>query len=73
MATLELSIEGMSCAHCIRQVAETIRSLPGVAHAEVRLGAASVSVRPDVIPQALLSALHEAGYGAVLTDEGESR
>ena len=45
METKVLQIEGMSCAHCRRAVAEALRELEGVSSVEVDLegGKATVS------------------------------
>lgn len=72
MNTATLSVQGMSCGHCVKHVAQAIHSVPGVAAAEVQIGSASVQLRPGTAPEAVLSALREAGYEAHLTSEGAS-
>src|SRR5690349_7756371 len=65
-ATLDLSINGMSCANCVRHVREAIESVPGVERAEVELetGSAAVHWQPGAALDqgAVFRAVREAGY-----------
>lgn len=64
--TLNLSIEGMSCASCAGRVERTLAALPGVQAATVNLAAESarVEVAPPADAQAVIDALDGAGYPA---------
>ncbi|RYH08392.1 heavy metal translocating P-type ATPase [Tropicimonas sp. IMCC6043] len=66
MSTLNLSVEGMSCASCVGRVERTLGALPGVEKAAVNL--ASESARVDFAEQAdiaaVTEALEKAGYPA---------
>lgn len=42
-----LRVEGMSCEHCVRAVANAVGALPGVAGVSVDLAAKTVSVEHD--------------------------
>lgn len=42
MSTLEMTIAGMTCEHCVASLRTALESLPGVASAEVTVGAAQV-------------------------------
>ncbi|MGI6246418.1 MAG: heavy metal translocating P-type ATPase [Pseudochelatococcus sp.] len=62
--TLQLSVEGMSCASCVSRVEKAIRSAPGVADASASLATERASVSfagtPDV--GAVVDAVRAAGY-----------
>lgn len=64
--TLELTIEGMSCGHCVRAVKEALKAVPGVAKVEVQLepGAAQVQAGSEVTFETLAAAVKEEGYVA---------
>jgi len=64
---VELTIEGMSCEHCVNAVTKALRSAPGVREASVSLEAKAARVEgEDFDPQALVSAVREEGYEATL-------
>ena len=65
----ELAISGMTCATCAGRVEKALRSVPGVAQADVNLGTEKASVRgvAGVLrPADLIAAVHKAGYDAEL-------
>lgn len=66
MSTCELPIKDMDCAGCARSVQSALESVPGVAHADVRLMAEKAVVElDDAAPanrSALRRAVEEAGY-----------
>lgn len=39
-----LIVNGMSCAHCVMAIERAVRALPGVASANVDLGARTLSI-----------------------------
>lgn len=64
---VRLTIEGMTCDHCVKAVRKAIESVPGVRSASVDLdaGKAEVRVMPGwVDDQGLSSAVEKAGYEA---------
>jgi copper chaperone CopZ len=64
---IKLSIEGMSCGHCVAHVTDALRKIPGVRKAEVNLGKkeATVIVEPGKATRAqLVKAVTDAGYRA---------
>ena len=66
MDTLNLTIAGMSCGHCVGQVKSALSKLEGVSIETVRVGAAAVQYDPAVqSPQDIAAAVTEAGYEAV--------
>ncbi len=68
----ELTVTGMTCANCARQVAQAIQSAAGVQSATVSLEVARATVHwksdgpPDLA--GVIRAIEEAGYGAKVAD-----
>ncbi len=63
--TIELGVDGMSCASCVAHVEKALRAVPGVLEANVNLATERVSVRALVGPELmdnLRRAVTEAGY-----------
>ena len=63
MTTETLTIDGMSCDHCVRAVADALDGLDGVEVDDVRVGAATI--RRDearTSRDAVAAALGEEGY-----------
>jgi Cu+-exporting ATPase len=63
--TVELQVEGMTCASCVGRVEKALKKVPGVVGAEVNLATERAQVRlsarePDTA--ALLAAIENAGY-----------
>ena len=59
---LRLSIDGMTCEHCVASVRVALAQLPGVTAREVRLGEATVDFEQGAAPRAtILAAVHAAG------------
>ncbi len=62
----QLSIEGMSCGHCVAHVKTALSRVQGVAKAEVDLGKKLATVEGTLLDDALLeAAVADAGYEAV--------
>ncbi len=63
---VELAITGMNCASCTGRVERALAAVPGVTAANANLATrrATVTTDPDVRPDALVSAVKGAGYGA---------
>jgi P-type Cu+ transporter len=68
--SMELSIEGMTCASCVGRVEKALKAVPGVKHAEVNLATERAQVRFDagVRPDRLVAAVVRAGYEAQVVD-----
>ena len=64
--TLELDIEGMSCAACVGRVEKVLQRVPGVVTANVNLASrrAHVELAGGVPTAALVEAVQKAGFGA---------
>ena len=74
--SVELSIEGMTCASCVGRVEKALLAAPGVETATVNLATekATVSFLSGVTrPLDLIAAVENAGYGALVTGEDGSR
>jgi len=62
---LDLSIEGMSCQHCVKAVQTAVKKLPGVKSVEVSLEKkkAAVTFDPALVGlPAIKAAIEEEGY-----------
>jgi len=64
--SVNLAIEGMTCASCVSRVEKALRKVPGVLAAEVNLATetARVQLASRVEPAALAEAVEKAGYQA---------
>ncbi|WP_333994921.1 heavy metal translocating P-type ATPase [Burkholderia cepacia] len=65
-ASIELDIDGMTCASCVSRVEKALAKVPGVTRASVNLATerATVNAAPDVTAARLAEAVKQAGYGA---------
>jgi copper chaperone len=59
-------VSGMTCGHCVAAVTKELRRLPGVESADVSLDDASAVVLGTADDAAVVAAVAEAGYVAVL-------
>ncbi|NOW48378.1 Au+-exporting ATPase [Novosphingobium sp. SG751A] len=77
--SLELAIEGMSCASCVGRVERALLAVPGVAAAAVNLANGRAHVRASAPVEDLIAAVAGAGYqareyrGAAARDEAQDR
>jgi Cu+-exporting ATPase len=69
--TVELALEGMSCASCAARIEQALAATPGVARAAVNFAAAKATVevaardgQPAAMPEALVAAVEGVGYTA---------
>jgi Cu+-exporting ATPase len=64
--TIDLAIDGMSCASCVSHVEQALSGVPGVVKAEVNLATnrARVALMAPAAPDALIRAVEDAGYEA---------
>lgn len=65
-----LTIEGMSCGHCVSRVEKTLKSIDGVTEVVVDLGKKTALIEANVeIEDGLLNELiDEAGYDVISID-----
>ena len=63
---IEIGIEGMTCASCVRNVENALRTVPGVASASVNLATERATVESSGVEfAALAKAVAAAGYAAI--------
>ncbi len=65
--TTHLTIDGMTCKHCVAAVEKALAAVEGVDEViEVKLQPGSATVRGAASSEALIAAVKEAGYQASL-------
>lgn len=65
--TIELSITGMTCDHCVHAITTAVQDVPGVTKASVSLDANAATIEGDALDLAkILAAISEEGYEAAL-------
>ncbi|AVJ16582.1 cation transporter [Serratia sp. JUb9] len=62
--TTVLTLQGLTCSHCVGHTRKALEAVPGVTAADVTLEQAKVT--GDAAPQALIGAVEQAGYHAQL-------
>ncbi|HYF08912.1 MAG TPA: heavy-metal-associated domain-containing protein [Acetobacteraceae bacterium] len=60
--TIELTVEGMSCGHCVTAVTKAVRRRDPAAEVAVDLAARKVTARTTLPREAVASAVAEEGY-----------
>ncbi|MGB3815243.1 MAG: heavy metal translocating P-type ATPase [Shinella sp.] len=63
-ASLEVMIEGMTCASCVGRVEKALKAVPGVTNAVVNLATEKATVHGTADAAAVLAAIEHAGYDA---------
>ncbi|WP_313396447.1 copper-exporting P-type ATPase CopA [Atlantibacter hermannii] len=63
--TVNLTLDGLSCGHCVKRVKESLEKRPDVESAEVTITSAQVTGSASA--EALIDTIKEAGYGAELS------
>ena len=71
--SLDLSIQGMTCASCVLRVEKALSAIPGVSRATVNLATERAHVNwdsnaTDGKTEAALAAVHKAGYDATVIE-----
>lgn len=65
MTTIDLTIEGMTCEHCLRAVRTRLQQTPGVEIDEVRIGSARIRLdEGQTSLEAVEDAIADEGYTA---------
>jgi copper chaperone len=63
MQTLNLTIGGMSCGHCVARVTKTLGEIDGLEVEAVRIGTAKLRYDPELRSvDEILEAVRDAGY-----------
>jgi copper chaperone CopZ len=57
-----VTVDGMTCQHCVRAVFTALAAVPGIQRADVSIGAASVEHDGTVTVERLREAIAVAGY-----------
>ncbi|MBU9123684.1 heavy metal translocating P-type ATPase [Burkholderia multivorans] len=72
--SVELDIDGMTCASCVSRVEKALAKVPGVTHASVNLATerATVEASADVPAAQLVEAVEQAGYQAMPVESAPS-
>ncbi|MGR8940311.1 MAG: heavy metal translocating P-type ATPase, partial [Gammaproteobacteria bacterium] len=65
---LRMSILGMSCAGCVSVVETALTEVPGVTDVSVNFADHSATVKGQVDPEQLISAVKDAGYDAAVME-----
>lgn len=63
---IELSVQGMTCGHCVSAVTRAVKTVDPEADVQVDLGTGKVRVDGHGSAEALGKAITEAGYPAAL-------
>ena len=61
MQTLDFTVSGMTCQHCVASVTEEVTELAGVQEVDVDLATGRLHVVGDVTPEQVQAAVAEAG------------
>lgn len=70
MTTTHLTIDGMSCDHCVKAVRSALEGVPGAEVEKVEIGSATVTHDGTRIPAAKLAeVVTEEGYEARVKDQ----
>ena len=64
--TILLSVNGMSCAGCVRTVEAALKDVPGVQIASVNFAGQTAAVTGETLASSLIRAVNDAGYDASL-------
>lgn len=69
MERLDLTIEGMTCEHCVRAVKGRLEQTPGVTVDDVQIGSARVEFDPaKTNVDAIEEAIADEGYTAFVSE-----
>ena len=71
--SIQLLIDGMSCASCVSRVQKALQSVPGVAQARVNLAERTALITGRASASELVSAVEQAGYGAEAIEDDRER
>ena len=73
VSSLDLQIQGISCASCVLRIEQAVQTLPGVVRASVNLALGKARVdylATEVGPREIKKAIEAAGYRVIETPEG---
>jgi copper chaperone CopZ len=65
MNTLKLTIDGMSCGHCLNRVQKALATIPGIQVTSVQIGQATLEYDPiERSPESIAEVVSATGYRA---------
>jgi copper chaperone CopZ len=65
MNTLKLTIDGMSCGHCLNRVQKALATIPGIQVTSVQIGRATLEYDPaTTTPDEIAAVVSATGYRA---------
>jgi len=64
--SIELEIAGMTCNHCVARATKALEAVSGVESVQVTLEPGGAVVNGDAAADALVAAVKEAGYTALV-------
>lgn len=67
-ARFTLTIDGMTCGHCVQAVTKALAGVPGVAVRSVVVGRAEITAPDGLTVARAVNALDEAGYAATASE-----
>ena len=65
MKSHELTIQGMTCGHCVMHVKQALDEVDGVEVEDVQIGKAKVWFDDDKVTKTIAEKVEEAGYKLV--------
>ena len=67
MTTTTITVDGMSCGHCVNSVESELGKVPGVQRVDVDLSSGRVTIESEqpIAEAAIAAAVDEAGYELV--------
>jgi len=72
MKSLSLTIDGMSCGHCVSAVRRALEEMKAVQVESVAIGQATVRFDPGALgPEQVLAAVRDAGYQATAAEPSD--
>jgi copper chaperone len=69
-AIMKLTVEGMTCGHCVRTITNAIQALQPASRVGVDLESRIVSIDGDMDAAQAVAAIEAEGYRVVATDPG---
>ncbi len=66
MKNYSLTIDGMSCQHCVMRVQKAVSAFEGVKNLEVKIGSAVFEAPESLDISQVISAIESEGYKAAL-------
>lgn len=62
---LDVTVDGMTCTHCVHAVTAAVSALPGVVGVAVDLASGKVQIQGSPDPAAVRAAIEEEGYAVL--------